>query len=72
MATRLRADLLGISGSEQAGVFIVGTSGSVMRLAGDQWLTEESGTDAGLRAVCATQSGVVYAVGDRGTIIHRR
>jgi len=52
-------------------VFIVGTNGSVMRLDGDQWLTEESGTDVGLRAVCATQAGVVYAVGDRGTIIRR-
>jgi hypothetical protein len=71
MATRLRADLLAISGSKQAGVFIVGTHGCVLRLQDDQWLAEQSSTDVGLRSVCATQTGAVYAVGDRGTIIRR-
>lgn len=71
MATRLREDLLAISGSEQAGVFVVGTRGCVLRLQDDQWLPEASMTTAGLRSVCATQAGAVYTVGDRGTIIRR-
>ena len=67
----MRDDLLSVSGTSATHAYAVGTRGRILRLENGQWLPEPSGSDHGLRAVCATQDGTVYAVGDRGTILRR-
>ncbi|MBR9828872.1 MAG: glycosyl hydrolase [Oceanospirillales bacterium] len=68
---RVQDDLLAISGSA-SGVFAVGTRGCALHLEHGSWQRETTPSSEGLRAVCATAEGTVYAVGDRGVILRRR
>ena len=64
-------DLLAVTGTSADNAYAVGTRGRVLRLQDGLWISEPSGCDVGLRAVCASPDGTVYAVGDRGTILRR-
>ena len=49
----------------------IGSRGTALVWDGDAWIEEDTGTDAGLRAVWVAQDGTAYAVGDGGTVRKR-
>ncbi len=71
-----RADLLAIAGRPDATTLAVGTRGTALRSTtgqdgARQWVAEDTGCQANLRALCLDQEGGAHAVGDGGTILYR-
>ena len=67
---RARADLLAVTGTTET-CHAVGAGGVAMSFARGRWSVGDSGTDAGLRAICTNATGQVIAAGDRGTVLAR-
>lgn len=70
--TGTTADLLGVAPLDDTRWIAVGTRGTALVWDGDAWIEEDTGTDAGLRAVRVAGNGTAYAVGDGGTVRKRR
>lgn len=62
---------LGIWGSGEDDIFIVGQPGLIYHWNGNAWTKEQSGTAVALTDVWGDESGTVYAVGHRGVILRR-
>ncbi len=67
---RARRDLLALAGTETS-VATVGAAGAAMIHNGTRWLPDDTGTDAGLRALGVGPDGRYIAAGDGGTILRR-
>jgi hypothetical protein len=61
-----------VAGSAPENVFIVGDQGAILHWDGLELLPEASGTTANLRGVYVVDETLAYAVGEQGTILHRR
>ena len=70
--TNSQADLHAIAFDSQDKVlWAVGAEGTILTARGANWSRERSGVTSLLRSVTVTPEGVVYAVGDHGTVLRR-
>lgn len=70
--TRLRADLLGVTGLPGQRPVAVGTLGTALSDTENGWVSEETNCDTGLRALWMAADGTAFAVGDKGTVLQRK
>ncbi len=57
--------------ASQGEIFAVGTGGTILRRDVAAWTREPSGTDAALAALAATPDGMIWAAGERSTLLLR-
>ena len=63
-------DLIGVYGTAQDNVWVVGAQGTVLQFNGHVWISHDPGVTALLNAVWTTSAKQVWVVGAGGTILH--
>lgn len=63
--------LFAIDGNPQGQAWAVGDNGVILHFDGQDWRSEDSGSEINLRAVLCAADGKVYAAGAEGTVLMR-